>query len=132
MPPRVKIEEVLPTGEKITVTLEGHQVSKSRVLQILDMLSLMGGSVDDESSERGEFSSMKERVWGAIVERYGDGSWFTLKDLFSALVDEEPRLKMTTLASYLAKFVSEGRLAKKGQKPSTLYKVRSPVARTSI
>jgi len=128
MPPRVKIEETLPSGERITITLEGRQISKKRVLQILDMLDILSGSVEEGAPIEEGTTSMKERVWQAIVEHYGDGSWFTLKDLYAILVNEEPALKLTTLASYLAKFVNEGKLIKRGQKPSTLYRVRAPLA----
>ncbi|MEM1697657.1 MAG: hypothetical protein QXG48_03290 [Thermofilaceae archaeon] len=124
MVPKVKIEETLPSGERITITLEGREVSKTRVLQIMEMLSIMsGGGVSDEAVDE-ESTSIKEKVWRIILERFGDGAWFTLRELYGILTDEEPEMKVTTLASYLAKFVSEGRLMKKGQKPSTLYRVR--------
>ncbi|MEM0042474.1 MAG: hypothetical protein QXP94_02735 [Thermofilaceae archaeon] len=129
MAPKVKIEETLPSGERITITLEGKEVSKTRVLQIMEMLSIMsGGGVSEEAADE-ESVSMKERVWRIILERFGDGAWFTLRELHSILAEEEPEMKITTLASYLAKFVSEGRLMKKGQKPSTLYRVRMAAAR---
>lgn len=129
MAPKIKIEDVLPTGERITITLEGSKVSRTKVLQVLDLLSIMGGTDVGESSvnDDDEVVNMKDRVWNAILELYGDGTWFTLKELFNALADREPELKLTTLASYLAKFVAEGRLAKKGQKPSTMYRVRARV-----
>lgn len=128
MAPKIRIEETLPSGEKITITLEGPQVSKARVLQVLEMLSLMGGGQYDEGgSEREE--SLKERIWNVILERYGDGEWFSLKELHRALLEEMPELRISTLAAYLARFVNEGRLVKKGKKPSTLYRVRSVIAR---
>lgn len=128
MAPKVRIEETLPTGEKVTITLEGSQVSRARVMQILDMLELMGGGQRGEPEESGR-ESLKERVWDFIVERYGDGEWFSLKELHRALSEEMPEIRVTTLASYLARFVSEGRLVKKGRKPSTLYRVRAAVAK---
>ena len=126
MAPRIKIEDVLPTGEKITITLEGNKLSRTKVLQILDLLSIMGGTDVNESDavEGDETVNMKDRVWNTILELYGDGSWFTLKELFGVLAEREPNLKLTTLASYLAKFVAEGRLVKRGQKPSTMYRIR--------
>jgi len=127
MAPKVRIEEMLPTGEKVTITLEGSQVSRARVLQILDMLELMGGWRREEGGE--ERGSLKEKVWSFIVERYGDGEWFSLKELHRALAEEVPELRVTTLAAYLARFVGEGRLIKKGRKPSTLYRVRAAVAK---
>ncbi len=126
MAPKVRIEETLPTGEKVAITLEGPRVSKTRVLQILEMLELMGGGQREEREER---ESLKERVWNFIVERYGGGEWFSLKELYGVLVEEMPELRVTTLAAYLARFVNEGRLVKKGRKPSTLYRVRAAVAR---
>lgn len=127
MAPKVRIEETLPTGEKVTITLEGAQVSKTRVLQVLDMLALMGGG--QHAEEDGERESLKEKIWNLIVDRYGDGSWFSLKELHRALLDEIPELRVTTVAAYLARFVGEGRLVKRGRKPSTLYRVRAATAR---
>jgi len=132
MAPKVKIEDVLPSGERITISIEGERISKTKVLQILELLSIVNGSY--EAGEEGEYeeggaTSLKERVWSAIVERYGDGAWFTLKELYGVLAASEPELKITTLASYLAKFVAEGRLVKRGQKPATLYRVRAPLLR---
>lgn len=124
MAPKVRIEETLPTGEKVTITLEGPQVSKTRVLQVLDMVALMGGGQRIEEDD-GERESLKEKIWSFIVDRYGEGEWFSLKELHRALLDEMPELRVTTVAAYLARFVSEGRLAKKGRKPSTLYRVRT-------
>jgi hypothetical protein len=124
MAPKVRIEETLPTGEKVTITLEGPQVSKTRVLQVLDMVALMGGGQRIEEDD-GERESLKEKIWSFIVDRYGEGEWFSLKELHRALLDEMPELRVTTVAAYLARFVSEGRLAKKGRIPSTLYRVRT-------
>ncbi|MDW8003818.1 MAG: hypothetical protein RMI04_03305 [Thermofilaceae archaeon] len=131
MPPKVRIEEVLPSGERVTITLEGRQLTKARVLQVLDMLNLMGG-IEEGSDEGSEHSSLKDKIWEVIVEHYGEGNWFTLKELHRVLLAIDPELKITTVAAYLARFVSEGCLAKKGQKPMTLYKVRSSVARAKI
>lgn len=128
MAPKVRIEETLPTGEKVTITLEGPQVSKNRVLQVLDMVALMGGG-QRIGEDDGERESLKEKIWNLIVDRYGEGDWFSLKELHRALLSEMPELRVTTVAAYLARFVSEGRLAKKGRKPSTLYRVRAITAK---
>ena len=125
MAPRIKIEDVLPSGEKITVTLEGPEISKTRVLQLLDLLKIMGGEVDDG---RGT-SSLKERIWRVIEEYFGSGEWFSIRELHRVLLEFEPGIKVTTVATYLGRFVSEGRLVKTGRRPSTRYRVRMAVKR---
>lgn len=119
MPPKVKIEDVLPSGERISIVLEGPRISKSRVLQVLDMIDLMGGG----AVENDERQSLKDKIWEIILEKFGDSEWFTLKDAYRAVKNCEPEIELTTVASYLTRLVNEGKLTKKGRKPATLYKV---------
>lgn len=124
MAPRVRIEDTLPSGEKITITLEGPEVSKTRVLQMLDLLNIMSGGVSEA-----EPSTLKDRVWEVIRERFGGGEWFTLRDLHRALLKYEPGIKISTVATYVTRFVAEGRLIKRGRRPATRYRVKAAVLR---
>lgn len=119
MAPRIKIEDVLSTGEKISVVLEGPTVSKARVSQLLDMLQLMGGA--SEGQERP--ASLKEEVWRIIVENFGDGTWFSIRDLHN-VARRELAIQVTSVSSYISRFVGEGRLEKRGSKPHTRYRLR--------
>jgi len=120
MAPRIKIEDVLPSGEKISVTLEGATISKNKVLQIIDMLSILSGRIGTEEEPR---TTLKERIWNVLIENFGDGEWFTIRDAYNVMREAEPGIKMSTIATYLSRFVSEGRISKRGRKPGTKYKL---------
>jgi len=120
MAPRIKIEDVLPTGERIAVTLEGPHVSKNRVLQALEMISIMSGKMEGEGDEK---QTLKERIWELLSENFRDGEWFTVKDAYNIIRRFEPRIKMSTVATYLTRFANEGRVAKRGSKPDTKYRL---------
>lgn len=126
MAPKVKIEDVLPSGEKISIVLEGPRVSKTRILQVLDMVDLMGGG----AATNDERQSLKDKVWEIVLEKFGNDEWFTLKDAYRIIQNYEPEIELTTVASYLARLVNEGRLLKKGHKPATMYRIRGVVARS--
>ncbi|RLE90411.1 MAG: hypothetical protein DRJ55_04165 [Thermoprotei archaeon] len=120
MAPKVRIEDTLPTGEKIVLSIEGPELSEKRVLQAIELLKIM------TAAETGTFNKrkLKDELWEVIVENFGDGSWFTLKELYLE-ASRRLNVKVTLVGSYLSRFVAEGRLVKKGSKPRTLYRVRA-------
>jgi len=102
---KVKIEDILPSGERISITLEGREVNKKRVLQVLELLKIMGG----EREEREE--GLGEAIWRVILQDYGDGSWFSSRDLLRSLERElGPEVKLNTVATYLLRFYRRGLL----------------------
>jgi len=123
MSPKIKIEDYLNSGEKISIVLEGNEVSKEKVLQLLDMLKIIGGKIEDESKEERRIRSNKEEVWDIIKEFFGDGTWFSIKDLYNISKDRLG-LKITSISTYISRLVNEGRLVKKGRKPYTRYRVK--------
>jgi hypothetical protein len=68
---------------------------------------------------------MKERIWRVIVENFGDGTWFSIRDLHNVALREMPDLKVTAVSTYVSRLVGEGRLVKRGSKPNTRYRVQS-------
>ena len=44
MVPKIKIEDTTGSGEKITLTIEGSEISEERVVQVLQMLRLLKSS----------------------------------------------------------------------------------------
>ena len=124
MAPRIRIEDTLPSGEKIVLTIEGPELSEKRVLQAVELVKIMTAAEEQPRGKR----KLKDELWDVILDSFGDGEWFTLKDLY---LEASRRLsvKVTVLGSYLSRFVSEGRLVKKGSKPRTLYRVRAAYIR---
>lgn len=125
MPPRIKIEDVLPSGERITVTLEGRELDPRRVLQVLEMVKLMGGDVSEGGASA---KTLKEELWEVILENFGDGTWFSVRDLYN-IASRKLSIKLTSVSTYLTRFVEEGRLIKRGSRPRTRYRVRAIYAR---
>ncbi|OYT62509.1 MAG: hypothetical protein B6U69_01545 [Thermofilum sp. ex4484_15] len=102
---KIKIEDVLPSGERISITLEGREVNKRRIMQILDLLKIMGSPPSFKEEKLGE------TIWRIIVENYGDGSWFTSRELLLSLERELGiNVKLNTVATYLLRFYRRGLL----------------------
>ena len=119
--PRIKIEDTLPTGEKISIVIEGRRVDEKRVLQVLEMLKIMSGP------ERGFVKSersLSEVIWEAIVDFFGDGYWFTLRDLMRVLNEEYGLgLKINVVSTYLLRFYKRGLVDRRMSANGFLYRV---------
>jgi len=119
MPPKIRIEDYLGDGEKISITLEGD-VDEKRVVQVLQMLKLMKGDMGGGGKE----GTLRQFIWRVIVENFGDGTWFSIRDLYNVASREMPGLRITSVSTYVSRFVGEGKLVKKGRKPNTRYRVK--------
>ncbi|OYT31160.1 MAG: hypothetical protein DRJ64_02320 [Thermoprotei archaeon] len=122
MSPKIRIEDNLSTGEKISIVLEGDELSKEKVLQLLDMLKLIGGGSSETGSEARP-RSIKLEIWDIIKENFGDGTWFSIKDLYN-ISKNRLNLKVTSISTYVSRLVGEGKLVKRGRKPYTRYRVK--------
>ncbi|HDH06923.1 MAG TPA: hypothetical protein ENF87_00985 [Thermoproteales archaeon] len=132
--PKIKIEDTLPSGEKIVITLEGREISERRVLQVLELLKIMSsGGQESESCISEEFSRgkggsrgwLKEVIWDAILENFGDGVWFSSRDLQRVLHKAGIDVSLNTVATYLLRFYKAGRLDRAGGKFDMRYKVKT-------
>ncbi|ABL77943.1 hypothetical protein [Thermofilum pendens] len=121
MAPRIKIEDTSDTGEKITLTIEGPEIDETKLLQLIQALKAIKGEEQPRVIEASE--SMKARIWRIIVENFGDGTWFSLRDLHNVALKEMPDLKITAVSTYVSRLVAEGKLIKRGTKPNTRYRV---------
>lgn len=126
MPPKVRIEDTLPTGERVSLSIEGQDINEQNILRFLQFLREMRTTGDLPPSEfTDEPLSLKERIWHLIVENFGDGTWFSLKDIYNLASKEIPGLKITAVSTYLSRLVNENKLVKRGSKPNTRYRVRA-------
>uniref|UniRef100_A0A7C4GZV5 Uncharacterized protein n=1 Tax=Thermofilum pendens TaxID=2269 RepID=A0A7C4GZV5_THEPE len=123
--PKVRIEDTLPSGERVSLSIEGPDVSEEKVLHFLRVLREMrdAGSAEAGSSYE-EPVSLKDKIWRVIAENFGDGTWFSLKDLYNIAAKEIPGLKITAVSTYVSRLISENKLVKRGHKPNTRYRVR--------
>jgi hypothetical protein len=128
MAPRIKVEDTLPSGERVSISIEGSEISEERVLYLLRTLRELRVASALEVEEEPRDGTLKERIWRVIVENFGDGTWFSLRDLYNVAAKQIPGLKITTVSTYVSRLVAEGRLVKKGSKPNTRYRVRGVLA----
>ena len=123
MAPRVKIEDVLPSGEKISIVIEGSNLSKKRVIQVLDMLNLLAGNIElDNNKFSDENGSIQDHIWKIIVENFGDGTWFSLRDIYN-IASRKLSLPITSFSAYLTRLVNKGLLIKRGTRPGIRYRI---------
>ncbi|RLF01868.1 MAG: hypothetical protein DRJ59_05115, partial [Thermoprotei archaeon] len=76
----------------------------------------------------GERTSLSEIIWDAILDNFGNGAWFTCRDLYRILNEEYGlSLKMNSVATYLLRFFKRGLLDRKGQGYGVRYRVIAPL-----
>ncbi len=127
---KVRIEDRLPTGERISVVLEGSFIDERKVLQLLELLRIMNGQVMPISSLPSSLSgresvSLKELIWDVIAEKFRDGRWFTSKDLYEILIKEyNIKTKLSTVSTYLHRLSTTGYLEKSGSRALRKYRLR--------
>ncbi|MGB9708704.1 MAG: hypothetical protein ACP5II_04095 [Infirmifilum sp.] len=128
MAPKIKIEDTLPSGEKVTLSIEGGELDEAKILQLVSALKSLKETSLIASPDPGE-ESIKDKIWRIIVENFGDGTWFSLKDVYNLASRQIPDLKITAVSTYVTRLVSEGRLVKRGTKPNTRYRIKSLMVR---
>ena len=128
MAPKIKIEDILPSGEKISIVLESPNLSEKRVTQILEMIKLMGAGKEEITEEN---RSLKNTLWRIILDNFGDGTWFSIRDLYNVARKELPEIKVTSISTYIIRFVNEGKLRKRGTRPNTRYRVSAIYVKSS-
>ena len=126
---RVKIDINDNDGNKFTISLEG-QLTRDRVLQILDFVDLMDTSaIVDKNSEKST-SSKFEKVQNVILRKFPMG-WFTSQEIMIAYEDtlDEP-IGLSTVSTYLPRLVAKGVLKKSGSAAKRKYKVATFIGKS--
>lgn len=120
---RLKFEAEDESGGKLTITLEGS-VSRDKILQILDLIELMGGLSTNKQTATDDDSSTKlERIKKIIMEKFAVG-WFSSRDVqaeYESSYNEQIRL--STVSTYLQRLHSSGFLLRSGSRAMRNYKL---------
>lgn len=125
MPPRVKIEEKLPDGNKVTIVLEGPNVSSEQIAQSLDFIKYLSRKYRHiKSRPEGKLGDI---IWEVIFNKFGEGVLFSSKDLFEALREEGIEVDYRAVATYLLRFYRRGLLDRFKDGPRMKYKIRLPI-----
>ncbi|RLE75614.1 MAG: hypothetical protein DRJ56_05470 [Thermoprotei archaeon] len=124
MSPRVKIEEQLPDGDRIAITIEGPNVSEEKVIHLLNVVKALSSSAAPPRRE----DRLSDLIWEVIFTRFGSGTWFTSRELYEALREEGVEVDYRAVATYLLRFYRRGMLLRSGSRPSLKYRIRVPHA----
>jgi len=117
--PKVKIEDILPSGEKISIVIEGSEIRRERILQVLDLFNLLS-----KTEVMKEPKTLKESIWEILLDNFGGGEWFTINEAYAAVRQALRDVSVTAVSSYISRFLKEGRLEKAGRKPRTRYRIK--------
>lgn len=117
--------EALDSQGKVSVTFEGN-VTKEKVVQLLDLVDLMGGVSNSLIRDNPNGKSKFARVFGIIKESFSFG-WFSSKDVILAYQDEYgEKIKPSTTSTYLSRLSSMGYLVKRGTRRIRQYRCIAP------
>jgi hypothetical protein len=121
---KLRVEIFDAEGNRYTVSCEGR-VSRERILHLLDLVELLGGSAEDNSELRRQSrdSSKFDNVCSLVKQRF-PFEWFSSKDARKLCEQEfdEP-FSLSTVSTYLARMADRGFLSRKGPSNSRKYKV---------
>lgn len=119
---KLRFETEDESGAKMVITLEGN-VTRNKVLQVLDLIELMGGLSKLETRGDLEPLTKLERIKKLILQRLPAG-WFSSKDVqaeYEELYGESIRL--STVSTYLQRLYSGGFLLRSGSRAMRSYKL---------
>jgi len=121
---RIRVEVFDDDGNKITISFEG-QVTREKVLQLLDVVQLIGGAPASMSGVKQDISDLSkiEKVKKVIARDFPVG-WFTSRELQDAYENSlnEP-IGLSTVSTYLSRLSSFGFLVRRGSAAKRRYKV---------
>jgi len=121
---KLRVEVFDAEGNRYTVSCEGR-VSRERILHLLDLVELLGGTtVDDNKWRRTSYDYSKFDKICSLVKQSFPVGWFSSKDAQRVCEKElnEP-LSLSTVSTYLARMADRGFLTRKGPSNNRRYKI---------
>ncbi|MBS7643519.1 hypothetical protein KEJ26_02900 [Candidatus Bathyarchaeota archaeon] len=113
-------------GNHFSISLEGH-VTREKVLQILDLVELLGGAPITVSESRRKLPqelTKFEKVIEVIERRFPVG-WFSSRDVQTAYEElYKTGLSLSTSSTYLSRLVSKGILLHTRSSTGWRYKLK--------
>jgi hypothetical protein len=121
---KLKVEIFDAEGNRYTVSCEG-KISRDRILRLLDLAELLGGSVEDNKEWRstsGDYSKFDKMC--ALVKQVFPFGWFSSKDAKKVCGQElGEHLSLSTVSTYLSRMADRGFLMRKGPLNNRRYKI---------
>ncbi len=136
MPARKMRFEVFDNeGNKYSIAFEGN-ITRDKVLKILDMIELLGGVSSEINSSMLNISNFENSKYNKVlnvIQKYFPISWFSSKDIQETYENEfgEP-ISLSTVATYLARMANRGLLIKTGSQNRLRYKIALKLSNATL
>jgi len=125
MAPRIKIEDRMPDGSKISITLESRRISEAHLRKIIEFLNSLSSRKEETSREHGD--TLSDIIWETIYAKFGPNTSFTSRELRDVLAEEGYNVDLRVVSTYLLRFYRRGLLERSGRKFDMRYRI-APVA----
>ncbi len=138
MPARkLRVELFDNDGNRYTISFEG-QVTRDKALRLLDLVELLGG-VPNEESSASSMPSLTNRMFSRfekvqlVIQKSFPLIWFSSKDVQSVYEQEikEP-VSLSTVSTYLSRMTSKGMLMRTGGPNNLKYKTAPNIPHASM
>jgi DNA-binding transcriptional ArsR family regulator len=121
---KLRVEVFDAEGNRYIVSCEGN-VSRERILHLLDLVELLGGTtVNDSKWRRTSYDYSKfDKICSLVKQNFPVG-WFSSKDAQRVCEQEfNGSLSLSTVSTYLARMADRGFLIRKGTSNNRRYKI---------
>jgi len=121
---KLKVEAFDAKGNHYTLTLEGN-FSRDKVLNLLDLMDLLGGSPDDGFERRSTSGGpSKFDKLSSLMKQYFSFRWFDSSDA-QKLYEQEfgGPIGLSTVSTYLSRMTARGFLTRKGTGTRVRYRL---------
>ncbi|MCS7140026.1 MAG: hypothetical protein RMI99_04325 [Nitrososphaerota archaeon] len=114
-----------PDGSKMIIIFQGKDIPWKRIQMVKDLIDIVSSSESTSNSQsETQEQTLMEKFRHVIEENFGDGSWFSSKDVLDTYrrVHNES-LKLSTVSTYLLRLYNSGFLERRGERKNRLYRV---------
>ena len=137
MPARkMKVELFDGDGNRYSISFEG-QITRDKALRLLDLVELLGGMPPGPKPNKNAVGPLTQLTkFGkvtAIMQKHFPLVWFSSREVQVAYENElrEP-IPLSTVATYLARMVTKGRVLKTGNGNNLRYRISLGELQTTI
>lgn len=122
-----------PDGSKMIIIFQGKDIPWKRIQMVKDLIDIVSSAETPNTQSEPQEQTLMERFKQVIEGNFGDGSWFTSKDVLDAYrrtYNED--LKPSTVSTYLLRLYSGGFLERRGERKSRMYRLVKKVEITRV
>ena len=133
---RMRVELFDGDGNRYSISFEG-QITRDKALRLLDLVELLGGMPPSPKPNKNAVSPLTQLTKFdkviAITQKHFPLVWFSSREVQVAYENElkEP-IPLSTVATYLARMVTRGRVLKTGNSNNLRYRVSPSELQTAI